>query len=165
MRSDQRKAHMDCCSSHCLGMDLQFSTEFADPFAHAGYSYSCFVGGGVQVAQALLGDSLAVVGDLQPQGIGLALEANRCRGRARVPVHVGETLLQNSKKNEFAIPGRAFHFFRDLELNIDTTSTGEAFDEPACSRGDASLIEQRRMQKVRSCTDFLQSFIGERVEI
>ena len=80
-------------------------------------------------------------------------------------VHVGETFLENAEKDEFTIAGRAVHFLGDIAIDVDSAALGETFDEPAGGRGDASFVEQGRVKQVRRGANFLQSSVGQGVEV
>ena len=80
-------------------------------------------------------------------------------------MHVGETLLENAKEDEFAIAGWAVYFFGDIAVDLDSAALGETFDEPACGGSDAGLVEQGRVEKVRGGANFLQGGVGQSVEV
>jgi len=82
-----------------------------------------------------------------------------------VPVHVGETLLENAKENEFAVAGWAVHLFGHIAVDLDSATLGETFDEPACGGSDAGLVKQRRVEKVRGGANLLQGSVGQCVEV
>ena len=80
-------------------------------------------------------------------------------------MHVGQAFLQDTEQDKFAISGRPLHGRRDIALDFDSAAAGESFDKPARGGSDAGFIQQRRVQKIRSGANFLQSSIDQTVQI
>jgi len=85
--------------------------------------------------------------------------------RLGVAMDVGQAFLQHAEENELAVARGAIHVVGDIGVNFNAAALGEALQKPSGGGGDASLVEQGRMQEIRGGADFLQGLVGESVEI
>src|SRR5947199_7138594 len=127
-------------------LNLDVTSELEHTLAHSGDAHAGLAGGNIEAAEALLGNSLAVIADFKLDSILRASETNAGSGGMRMAMHVGEALLQNAEEDEFAITGGAVHLFRNIAFHLNPAAAGEAFDEPARRGSNACLVEQWRVQ-------------------
>ena len=68
---------------------------------------------------------------------------------ARVPVDIGERLLQDPEQRNLGSARKPAQLRRQVKLGSDPAALAKAVDIPLRCTNEACLIEQRRMKKVR----------------
>src|SRR5579864_120859 len=115
--------------------------------------------------QTFFRNASPVVGNLKNELMAFALKTNPCGRCARVTMDVRQAFLQDAKQHQFTMARGTLELVRDFAAYLDSAALGESLYEPSCGRCDAGLVQNWRMQKIGSSSDFLQGVIGEDVEI
>src|SRR4029077_18305992 len=101
----------------------------------------------------------AVVPNLQAHLRSTYGYANVDRSRARMPVDVGQALLDRTEQGDLDVRGQPHAFGRDVESDRNPAATGELIYIPARRRIESGLVEQGWMQKVRNRPDLSQASV------
>jgi len=93
---------------------------------------------------------------LQCQVLTRLIQTNRCCVATRVPMNVGQTFLNNTKKVCLHFLWQAFNLLRSHQVYFNATTLGKSFDVPLQSRHESCLIQHGGMQAIGKCTNFQQ---------
>jgi hypothetical protein len=114
-----------------------------------------------QIVLFLLGDTLAVVENLNNQAAIPLPDAYRRGGTAGMTVNIGEAFLNDSEDGEFRLAWEPIEIRRDLQFHFDFAALGKAIDEPAKRGGQTSHLKQRGMKQVSDRANFPEGLFYE----
>lgn len=93
---DERKAYA-YRGARGTRTNFEFSSHFPHPFPHAGDADPTVVGGFTNACQVLLRNATAIIADFQREMSGVADQNDARDRRTRMPMDVGQALLQYAK--------------------------------------------------------------------
>ena len=100
---------------------------------------------------------MTLVPDLQDDLAGISDKPNPRTRAARVPVDVGEALLDDAEQGVFHRHRQAAELGRQIEIHGDAAAPAEAFGAPAQSRGEADLLQQWGVQEIGKRSNLLRA--------
>src|SRR5215469_18930916 len=79
----------------------------------------------------------------------------------RIMVNIGEAFLNHAKHGDLLIARQPVEVGRHVEVNADLASLCESLDIPADCGFQSSLVQQRRMEKMRDGADLFRYLIHQ----
>src|SRR5215475_11592840 len=157
------KRYRNCSLNRCAGGAgnyLQCSTELGHAFSHPQDSHtqtrSPFPA--IILIGWIASNSTTRITHLKLNLPVLASQANQARQTARMPLNVGEALLNDSKERRFGILGDS----SEIGLNLQVQFNAAALAESVCIFLDcgnqAEFVQHRRMQQIREGTNLARHF-------
>src|ERR1700730_6857740 len=156
-RGDQRTLSL------LVRVQLKSSTELPRAFAHSADSHAWrAVDAGNDLRTFLGGDALPVVLNFHAN-IPVALrDTNPGDRTVRVPMNIGKAFLHDAKNLGLQVPRQTAKVFRNIEVDCDLATLGEAFDVPSQRGTKSGFIQQWRMQQIRNGANVGAHVVDER---
>ena len=70
-------------------------------------------------------------------------------------MNVGQTLLHDAEYHQLHFAGESAEVFRNFQRDIQLAALVQALNVPKQRSGKPGLVQQRRVQQIRSRADFL----------
>src|SRR5262249_44149215 len=131
------------------GLNFHMSAKLLHALPHSRDPNSKRVAGITGFVLCWNGHTVPVIADVDVQSGFCPADADNRIWTFRVPVNIGQTLLNEAESGNLNIPRKPAKLGGDIELGFNPTTLFESSGVPLQCRGQARFIQKRRMQQIR----------------